>query len=258
MRLYLKYLRAYYISIMTYKYSVILTIIGQFLSSFFMLLGVTFLFNNFYSLAEFTYFEILLCYANILLSFSLAEFFCRGFDIFSYLLRNGIFDRILLRPRSAFFQTLVSTFEISRIGKLIQAIVVYLWIIPKNNISWTFFNIYIQIMMVFCGFLLFSCLFIVHASLCFYTTDKIELFNIITDGSKEFGKYPLAVYGNKTLKFFTYIIPIACIQYYPLCFLLKKTDNILYAVSPIYALIFIIPTFFLWSICLKHYKSTGS
>ena len=82
--------------------------------------------------------------------------------------------------------------------------------------------------------------------------------NIFTDGGKEFGKYPLSIYGEGILKFFTFIIPLALIQYYPLLYLLGRTDNPLYMILPVFGILFILPSYIFWRFGVKHYKSTGS
>ncbi|OUP81254.1 hypothetical protein B5F07_18020 [Lachnoclostridium sp. An169] len=258
MILYIQYLKAYFMSISQYKKSAILTIIGQFLTSLFSLLGINFLFSQFNSLGGFTYEEILLCYSNITFAFSLAEFFARGFDTFPYLISDGRFDRILLRPRGAILQILGATFEISRLGRLFQAILIYIWVLPRSKIVWNFFNIFVLLEIQICGFVLFVSLFILYATICFFTTQGLEIFNIFTDGSREFGKYPFAVYGDKVLKIFTYVVPVACIQYYPISYLTGKTGNMLYAFTPLFVIPYTVLVVIFWKIGVKKYTSTGS
>lgn len=62
----------------------------------------------------------------------------------------------------------------------------------------------------------------VYAALCFFTLEGLEFMNVFTDGAREFGKYPIAVYGKKALLFTTFIIPYALIQYYPLMYLIGR------------------------------------
>lgn len=38
--------------------------------------------------------------------------------------------------------------------------------------------------------------------------------NILTDGAREYGKYPVDIYGKRVLLFATILVPYACIQYY--------------------------------------------
>jgi ABC-2 type transport system permease protein len=82
--------------------------------------------------------------------------------------------------------------------------------------------------------------------------------NIFTDGGREFGRYPLSIYGDKVLRFFTYIVPLACVQYYPLLYLLGKTENSWYQFLPLAGFVFLVPCYAFWRFGVRHYKSTGS
>ena len=91
---------------MQYKTSFFLAIIGQFLTAFTSFWGISFIFNNVSSVDQFTYEEVLLCFAVVMMSFSIGEMFGGGLSVFPRLMRNGSFDRILTRPRSIIFQVL--------------------------------------------------------------------------------------------------------------------------------------------------------
>ena len=73
MRLYLKYFSIHLRSAMQYKTSFFLTVLGQFLVSFSMFLGIYFMFSRFHTVEGFSYQEVLLCFAIVLMAFSLAE-----------------------------------------------------------------------------------------------------------------------------------------------------------------------------------------
>lgn len=136
MRLYLKYFSIHLRSAMQYKTSFFLTVLGQFLVSFSMFLGIYFMFSRFHTVEGFSYQEVLLCFAIVLMAFSLAECFARGFDAFPSMLGNGQFDRILVRPRGAVFQVLASKMELTRLGRLLQAVLVFAYVIPASGIVW--------------------------------------------------------------------------------------------------------------------------
>jgi ABC-type uncharacterized transport system permease subunit len=101
MKLYFKYAAILLKSQMQYKASFFMTMIGQFLVSFSIFLGLYFMFQRFPSVEGFTYSEVLLCFAVMLTAFSLAECFVRGFDMFSVIISNGEFDRMMVRPQNA-------------------------------------------------------------------------------------------------------------------------------------------------------------
>ncbi len=216
------------------------------------------MFYRFNSVEGFTYSEVLICFSVVLIAFSLAECFFRGFDTFSGVISNGEFDRIMLRPRNTMFQVLASKLEITRLGRFFQAAVILIYAILNCGVIWTADKIFTLVTMIIGGTALFSGLFIIYASICFFTIEGLEFMNIFTDGGREYGKYPMSIYGDYVLKFFTYIIPLACVQYYPFMYLIGRTKNVLYTLTPLAAFIFLIPCLILWKIGVRHYKSTGS
>jgi len=243
---------------MQYKVSFYLTVIGQFLTSFSAFLGIYFMMTRFNKVDNFSFSEVLLCFAAVLIAFSLAECFGRGFDAFSGMIGNGEFDRIMVRPRNEMFQVLASKLELSRIGRLVQAIIVFAYAIPASGVVWSADKIITLILMIISGVIVFSGLFVIYAALCFFTTEGLEFMNIFTDGGREFGRYPLSIYGEGILKFFTFVIPLALFQYYPFLYLIGRSDNTLYMLLPLIGFIFLIPCYAIWKIGVRHYKSTGS
>lgn len=258
MRLYWKYLKIHFKSQIQYRASFFLTLIGQFVTSFSALLSIYFLMSRFHEIDSFSLSEVLLCFAIILMAFSLAECFVRGFDRFSAVISNGTFDRILVRPRGEMLQVLCSQIDFSRLGRLVQAVFVFSYAIPASGILWTPEKILLLILMIFSGIAVFSGLFVIHAALCFFTTEGLEFINIFTDGGREFGAYPLAVYGEGILKLFTFVVPLALVQYYPFLYLTGRSNNLIYFLMPLIACLFLLPCFLLWRVGVRHYKSTGS
>ena len=258
MKLYLKYFLIHLKSQRQYKISFLQTLIGQFLTTFGVFLGVYFMMAHVSQVEGFTFNEINLCFSVVLAAFSIAECFARGFDTFSAMIGNGEFDRIMLRPRNVVFQVLASKIDFTRTGKLVQAAVMLAYSIPRCGINWNFYKVITLIFMIVGGTVIFSGLFVVYAALCFFTTEGLEFMNIFTDGGKEFGRYPFSVYGEGILKFFTYGIPLALFQYYPLLFLLGRSTNKFYMILPLLGCFFLLPCYLLWRIGIRRYQSTGS
>lgn len=258
MRLYLKYISIHLKSQMQYKTSFFLTILGQFVLSFTVLLGLYFMMDRFNTVGGFTLEQVLLCFAVVLMAFSLAECFARGFDLFPQILSNGEFDRMLVRPRGLIFQVLAGKIEFSRLGRLVQAILVFSYSIPSSGVIWTWDKILTLLIMVVCGSLIFFGLFLVYASFTFFTIEGLEFMNVLTDGGREFGTYPYSIYGEGILKFLTYIIPLALFQYYPLLYLLDMEKGIHYMLAPLLGLLFLLPSYLFFRFGLSRYKSTGS
>lgn len=258
LKLYIHYVSVNIRCMMQYKASFFLSAIGQFLVSFNVFLGIFFMFQRFSKVEGFTYSQVLLCFSIFLTEFSLAETFARGFDTFSGTVRRGEFDRILVRPQGEILQVLGSNFELTRIGRMIQAIVMFIYGILKSGVNWNFTKILTVIFMLIGGTAMFAGIFIFQAALCFFTLEGLEIMNIFTDGAREFGKYPMEVYGRKMLIFTTFFIPYSLVQYYPLLYILERKTSPVYMFLPLCAMWFLLPAFALFKFGVRHYTSSGS
>lgn len=257
-KLYGRYVSINVRCMMQYKSSFFLTTLGQFLFSFNVFLGIYFMFERFPSVGEFSYTDVLLCFSILLLEISLAEMFGRGFDMFSGMVRSGEFDRILVRPQGEILQVIGSKFELNRIGRIAQAVIMFVYGVLKSEVEWNFARVMTVVFMLVGGVAVFSGLFLIYAALCFFTLDGLEFMNVFTDGAREFGKYPIGIYGKKMLLLTTFFIPYALIQYYPLLYLLGRRTEAYYVFLPLVACLFLIPALLLWKFGVRHYKSSGS
>ena len=181
-----------------------------------------------------------------------------GFDTFPTMLANGEFDRILVRPRNEIFQVLASKVEFTRVGRVLQAVVMFVYGISASQVEWDFLKALTVVFMLLGGSLVFTGIFLIYAAVSFFTLEGLEFMNVLTDGAREYGKYPVSVYGKRVLQFTTFVVPYALIQYYPLLYLLGRSENPLYIFLPLIAGVFLLPCWLLWRLGVRHYKSTGS
>ena len=256
--LYFRYVSVHIRSMMEYKLSFFMTAVGQFLVSFNVFLGMFFLFQRFSSVSGFTYSQVLLCFSVFLMEFSLAECIARGFDTFSGMVRKGEFDRIMVRPRGLIFQVLASRFELTRLGRMLQALVMFWYGVSRSGIRWNGLKVVTVAFMLTGGTLMFCGLFLVYAALCFFTLEGLEVMNIFTDGAREFGKYPAGVYGKRILQFCTFVVPYGLVQYYPFLYLLDQRRGIVWVFVPLLAGFFLLPCYGLWRLGVRRYQSSGS
>lgn len=255
MHLYLKFLSLNLKIQMQYKCSFSLLVISQFINVIFMFLSIKFIFLRF-SNTIFSYKEVLLCFAIVNFSYSLAKCVSEGLNTFSISLSNFEFDRLLVRPKNSLLQVIISKLDLHQIGSLAVSIIILLN--SCYNFNWNSLKIFILISMLISGLFVFMGLSIVSAAICFFSIKDIELVNLLIYGGKEFGRFPLVIYGHFVLNFFTYIVPIALFQYYPLLFLIDKETSIINIFCPLIGMLFPIPCIIFWNIGVKKYKSVGS
>lgn len=258
MRLYLKYLAIQLKSDLEYRKSFIISIISKTASSIFSFISILFLFEKFESVEGYSFQDVLICFVMAFLGFSIAECFFRSFDHFDRLIANGEFDRILVRPKNIILQVLGSEIEFDRIGRAVVSIVIFVILLAKNPDLLQIDKLVTLFFMIVCTIVIYSALFIMKAGITFFTIQGLEIMNIFTDGARDLTQYPLDIYHECVRKFFTYILPLAFVNYYPLLYVIGRTENKLYIATPFVALIFVIPCYLVWRLGLKRYKSIGS
>ncbi len=257
-KLYVKYASVCTQSVMQYKLSFLLMIIGRFILAFSELIAIQFLFSGFSQIKDYTYGDVLLCFSIIQMSFTFAELFGNGFKAFSGIVKKGEFDRMMLRPCSLLLQVMGTRFEIGRTGPLLTALITLALGIRHSQITWNILTVWTLAAMVIGGTFLFIGLFMLEASFCFFSIEDTSLINVLTYGAKTHRKYPIDIYGKGILRFCTYVIPYTLIQYYPLQFLLGKTRSWYLAFCPLGMIVFMLICYFIWQFGVKHYQSCGS
>ena len=262
-KLYLTYISVSIQSQMQYKASFIMMTIAHFAITFIDFIGVWVLFDRFGAIKGWNFAEIALFYGMIHMAFAIAEAGARGFDTFDRQVRTGEFDRILLRPRSLVLQIIGQEFQLMRIGRFTQGVIVLCWAMSSLNNSLSFIKIMLIIISILGGAFLFSGLFVLQATLSFWSVQSLEVVNMVTYGGVEMAQFPVTIYEPWFRKFFIFVIPLACVNYFPAMGILNKTDPLnspalMPWISPIIGIVFFSLTLQVWKFGVKHYKSTGS
>lgn len=256
--LYLRYASICVRSAMQYKLSFCLMILSRFILAFCEFVAIRFLFDGLEEIGGYSYGDVLLCFSIIQISFTFAELFGNGFKVFSGMVKRGEFDRMLLRPCSPILQIMGARFEIGRTGPVITAVITLLLGIKTSHVAWSVGAFFTIALMIAGGTLLFIGLFMLGASLCFFAIEDTGIINVLTYGAKSHGKYPIDIYGKGILRFCTYIIPYTLIQYYPLQYLLGRTNRWQLALYPMGIVVFLAVCYGVWRVGVKNYKSCGS
>ncbi len=263
LRLYGHYISVSFRSQMQYRASFIMLTLGHFLMTGLEFIGIWALFERFERLGHWSLPEVCLFYGIINMAFALTDATSRGFDTFHLMVKTGEFDRVLLRPRSTVLQLAGQEFTLRRIGRFTQGFIVFCWGSYTLGIAWTAAKLLLLSITLLGGASLFYGLIVLQATLAFWTTESLEIMNTTTYGGVQTAQYPLDIYREWFRRFFTYVIPLACISYYPALALLEKADPLgssLYFqwLSPCVGMVFLALCLQLWKIGVRHYRSTGS
>ena len=258
MKLYRKFMALHLKNDLEYKGSFIISFITQSFVFFATYFAVLSLFNKFGILKDYTIYQIVLVYACIQFGFSINKVFNRGFDNFEVLIRNGELDRMLTRPRNIYLQILGSDIDYSRSTRTIQSVIILFIAIANLDIVWSFDKVLTLIFMLISSCVIFFNIFLLGAAFCFVTIQGREVKNVFTEGGREMAQYPMDIYKKEFRLFFTYIIPFALINYYPLHYIIGKSDNPLFIFLPLCVFLYTPICILIFNKAMKKYTSTGS
>lgn len=263
-RLYVHYIAISIRGQMQYRASFIMLSAGGFLTSGTEIVGIWALFERFKSLGGWRLEEVALFYGLVNVAFPIAEAAARGFDTFPELVKSGEFDRLLLRPRSTAMQVAARELQLVRIGRFAQGSIVLLWAVSALNVQWTIARVALVVSAMIGGACLFSGLFILQATLAFWTVEGLEVMNSFTYGGTQTGQYPLSIYRPWFRRFFTFIVPLACVSYFPALAILGRPDPVAGSppwfqwLAPLTGVVFLAVCLKVWKLGVRHYTSTGS
>jgi ABC-2 type transport system permease protein len=224
-------------------------------------LAIWALFDRFGNLRGWTLAEAALFYGIVHIAFALAEGVGRGFDVFHLLVKSGDFDRLLLRPRGTALQVAGMELQLMRVGRLSVGLAALSWSISTLSVEWTAAKLLLICAAIVGGACLFYGLFILQATLAFWTVESLEIVNTVTYGGAETAQFPLTIYSPWFRRFFTFVVPLAFINYIPASAILDHPDlpsSALAWAAPAVGLLFLLVCLRVWHSGVRHYRSTGS
>jgi len=222
--LYGRLIRAQLRSQMQYRVSFLLALIGSFavnIAEFALLLV---LFTRVPLIAGWSLGEVALLYGLSGTSFAVAEMVAAALDAFQVHIVKGTFDRILVRPRGALFQVLTEDFALRRIGRVGQGLLVLVVAGQMVSIRWSPDKVAVLAGALVCGTVIYFSIFVLGAAFCFWTTEGKEATHVFTYGGDALATYPLDIYEGWLRRFFTFVVPLAFVNYQPALYLLDRAD----------------------------------
>ncbi len=247
-----------------YRAAFLVAATGQFLSSGVEFCGIWALFDRFGQMQGWQFAEVAFFYAVVNCTFAIADALSSGFDQFDkFYVKTGEFDRVLLRPRSPILQLAGHELALRRVGRLTQGLTVFIWASVTLELDWTYARAALLLWTCIGGVCFFVALFMLRATLAFWSTETLELMNILSYGGLEAAQYPMSIYSVALRKFFTFVVPLACVSYFPLVRVLGVEDPLgssqgFQTFAPALGMLFMFVAVQFWRFGVRHYTSTGS
>lgn len=263
--LYLRLVAARIRSQMQYRASFLLDTVSAGLLNIIDFIAMAAALARFGSVGGWTFGELAFLYGLSDSAFAVMDMIFSGFDpgYFGQQMRKGQFDQFLLRPVSLTLQMFSAEFIVRRIGRIAQGLLAFGLGLALAHIDWTWARLaYLPIVWV-SAVAFYGAMFVIGATVCFWTTESIEIINVFTYGGTAMMSYPLHIYQEWMQRVFTFVIPTALIIYYPALFFFGKPDltgllPIAQFVAPVAGFGMLAIAFWVWGIGVRHYQGTGT
>jgi ABC-2 type transport system permease protein len=245
-----------------YRGSFVLETVGHGVVTFLDFVVILVLFANVPQLAEWSQPEIALLYGISALAFAITDLTVGQLDWLSSWVRDGTFDQILLRPRGTLFQIMASDFQLRRLGKAAQGLVVLVYALSALPIEWTPLRAVLLAATIPVSAVIFISIWVFTICVVFWTVDGKEAANAFSYGGQFFAQFPMNIYDRWLRRFLGYLVPIAFISYFPALYILGKPDplglpTVLQFAGPLVALVAALAAGRMWGIAVRHYQSAG-
>ena len=178
-------------------------------------LDVLFMLDRFGSVGDWSASRLILMYSVALTSFGLAELFGRGFDSFPPLVRNGEFDRVLLRPRSLFLQSMTLRFHLTRLVRVFGGFLMMIYALRAQAFVPSVLNLLVLTGALIGGAMVYIGIFILGAAHSFFAADAGNWIFVFTNGSYQASKVPPQYLPGWMRGLFQFVMPMLMFSYYP-------------------------------------------
>jgi ABC-2 type transport system permease protein len=177
--------------------------------------------------------------------------------------REGSFDRVMVRPLDALFQVIATPGQVFPDELILASIyfVVATWY-AHVHVGLAFVLLVPPI--VIGGALIDLAINLIVATVAFWFVKVDALRWIVLQLEQEFTRYPIGIYSRGVRLVLTFVLPFAFMNYFPAAYFLNKTDGALQLpafaglLTPVVGCVFVAVAYAFWRFGLNRYQGAGS
>ena len=208
--------------------------------------------------------EMLFLFSILFLTYAIVVALFADLRDFSCMIREGRFDRLMVRPRGLMFQLILNNADVLAVaGHATLGILLFLISAGRVGIQWNLETILYYIGAIIGGVLIQGGIFIIFSALSFYFVETNSIREIFYWNMRKFAGYPISIYNKLIQTIMIYVIPFAFVNYFPAQYLLRKEDMALYNeaymyIAPLVGVGIYVIAYIFWRISVRRYTSTGN
>ncbi len=250
-------------STMAYRVSFVMTALGGAVVTGLDFVAILLMFSRVDSLGGYSLPEVALMYGLSATSFGIADLVMGSAGRLGTRVRDGTLDTLLVRPAPVLAQVAADRFALRRLGRITQGAVVLVYALVALDVHWTAAKVLLLPVMVVCGGVIFSAVFVAGASFQFLAQDAAEVQSAFTYGGQTLLQYPPTVFGKELVRGVTFLFPLAFVNWVPASYVLDRPYPLglpqwAAFAPPLVAVACWVLAGLAWRAGLRSYRSTGS
>lgn len=176
--------------------------------------------------------------------------------------RQGEFDRYLVRPVDPLLQLITRRFNLTVLGDLLGGMALIVAGASQVDVAWTAPSVGFLVLALIGGALVEGSLHLATSALAFRLLSVQALTGAIDNLLATLGGYPLRIFPASAQFALTFLFPLAFVAYFPATVLLGRTDELsvppwLAGFAPLVGVVLFAVAYVFWRQQIRHYSSSG-
>jgi len=219
--------------------------------------------SHFQAIAGWTLGEVAFLYGLRLVMHALNALITGGLYSIEWQVRDGDFDRYLVRPTPPLLQLLCQRVHISVFGDLLGGLALFVAASSLVAVDWTASALLYLALAIVGGALIEMALRVLFSALAFRSLSANAFMLLLDTVFSNFSNYPLKIFGSVLEFLLTFGVPLAFMAYFPAAVLLGRTSelqvNPLFAyAAPLAGLVWLFVALRVFHREMRHYQSSGN
>lgn len=179
-----------------------------------------------------------------------------------FLVKDGHFDRFLVRPLPPLIQVMTREFPVNAFGDFGGGVILFIAANSLVGVDWSPAALLFLVLTVMGAALVETGIALAITAFNFRFLSTRGLVRIVDDIFSNFGNYPVRIFGGVLQLILTFGLPVAFLAYMPATVLLGRTGELVVHpvfayLSPVAGIVIFLLAYRFWSGELRHYQSSG-
>lgn len=261
-RIYKAYLKINWLVNLEYRLNVITGLAGIATLNLVDIALIGFVLSRFEAIGGWSFWEIVFLTFFYILVLGFENMFAVHILYLENHIRDGTFDRFLVRPVPPLVQLLGQQLTLRYVDHLVLGGIGIGLTYVNLDLHWSWGQWIMFGVALLSSVILLGAFVLALSSLAFWTVRSSPFVFSTMEIQEAVQHYPITIFGRSFVFAVTFVLPFAFMNYYPALILLNRRDEAIHPLlpyaTPLVAVLFALVAFTVWRSGINRYHSTGS